>query len=101
MSEKTAAEMLKEELFAETKHASYTCTDDEIAVADDFCVGYADFLNKCKTEREAVAYTKALAEKEGFTAFDPAASYKAGDKVYFEIHKKALILCVFGTESLA
>lgn len=101
MSEKTAAEMLKEELFAETKHASYTCTDDEIAVADDFCVGYADFLNKCKTEREAVAYTKALSEKEGFTAFDPAASYKAGDKVYFEIHKKALILCVFGTESLA
>ena len=81
MSEKTAAEMLKEERFAETKHASYTCTDDEIAVADDFCVGYADFLNKCKTEREAVAYTKALAEKEGFTAFDPAASYEAGDKV--------------------
>ena len=33
MCEKTQAELLKEELFYSAQHASYTCEDDEIAVA--------------------------------------------------------------------
>ena len=62
MSEKTQAEILKEELFYSPEHAAYTCEEGEIAKADDFCEGYKEFLNKCKTEREAAAYVKALAE---------------------------------------
>ena len=62
MCDKTQAELLKEELFYSSSHASYTCGDDEIAVADDFCEGYKDFLDNCKTEREAVVFAKALAE---------------------------------------
>ena len=100
MSEKTQAEILKEELFYSPEHAAYTCEEGEIAKADDFCEGYKEFLNKCKTEREAAAYVKALAEKKGYLPFDPKASYKAGDKVYADIRSKALILCTFGTESL-
>ena len=100
MSEKTQAEILKEQLFATSDHASYTCDDAEIAQADAFCEDYKKFLDICKTEREAAAYVKALAEKEGYKPFDPKASYKAGDKVYSDIHSKALILCTFGTESL-
>ncbi len=100
MSEKTQVELLKEKLFAENEHAAYTCEDGEIEAADAFCEGYKTYLDNSKTEREAVAYTKALAEKEGFVPFDPKAFYKAGDKVYYENRKKALILCVFGTESL-
>ena len=100
MCEKTQAEILKEELFAKQEHVAYTCEENEIAVADEFCEGYKKFLDICKTEREAAAYTKELAIKEGYTEFDPKASYKAGDKVYYNIHSKALILCTFGTESL-
>ena len=100
MSEKTQAEILKEELFAKQEHAAYTCEEKEITVADEFCEGYKKFLDICKTEREAAAYTKELAVKEGYSEFDPKASYKAGDKVYCDIHSKALILCTFGTESL-
>ncbi len=100
MSEKTKADILKEELFYSPEHASYTCEDGEVEKADKFCEGYMKYLDNCKTEREAVAYTKALAEKEGFKPFDPKASYKAGDKVYYDNRGKALILCVFGTESL-
>ena len=100
MSEKTQAEILKEQLFASCDHASYTCGDDEIATADAFCEDYKKFLDICKTEREAAAYVKALAEKEGYKPFDPKANYKAGDKVYSDIRSKALILCTFGTESL-
>ena len=100
MSEKTKADILKEELFYSPEHAAYSCEEGEIEKADKFCEGYMKFLDACKTEREAVAYTKALAEKEGFKPFDPQASYKAGDKVYYDNRGKALILCVFGTESL-
>ena len=100
MSEKTQADILKEELFYSPEHAAYSCEEGEIEKADNFCEGYMKFLDACKTEREAVVYTKALAEKEGFIPFDPKASYKAGDKVYYDNRGKALILCVFGTEGL-
>ncbi len=100
MSEKTQADILKEELFYTPGHAAYSCEEGEIEKADSFCEGYMKFLDACKTEREAVVYTKALAEKEGFKPFDPKASYKAGDKVYYDNRGKALILCVFGTEGL-
>ena len=100
MSEKTQADILKEELFYSPEHAAYSCEEGEIEKADNFCEGYMNFLDACKTEREAVVYTKALAEKEGFIPFDPKASYKAGDKVYYDNRGKALILCVFGTEGL-
>ena len=71
MCEKTQAELLKEELFYSAQHASYTCDDDEIAVADDFCEGYKDFLNNCKTEREAVVFVKELAEKTATSPLTP------------------------------
>ncbi len=100
MSEKTQAEILKDELFAKQEHAAYTCDEAEIKVADDFCEGYKKFLDNCKTEREAVAYTKELAIKEGYTEFDPEKAYNTGDKVYYINRNKALILCTFGTESL-
>ncbi len=100
MSEKTQAEILKEELFAKQEHAVYTCGDNEVAVADEFCEGYKKYLDECKTEREAAAYTKELAIKEGYVEFDPKASYKAGDKVYYDIRSKALILCTFGKKGL-
>ncbi len=100
MSEKTQAEILKEELFYSPEHAAYSCEEGEIEKADKFCEGYMKFLDACKTEREAVIYTKELAEKEGFRPFDPKASYRAGDKVYYDNRGKALVLCVFGTESL-
>ena len=100
MSEKTQAEILKEELFYAPEHASYLCDEAEIAQADEFCEGYKAFLDNCKTEREAAAYVTALAEKEGYVPFDSKATYKAGDKVYYLNRAKALILCTFGSESL-
>lgn len=101
MCEKTQAELLKEELFYSAQHASYVCDESEIEVADDFCEGYKDFLNNCKTEREAVAFVKELAKRNGYKPFNPNMIYAAGDKVYADIRSKALILCTFGEKSLA
>ena len=100
MCEKTPADALKDELFYSPEHAAFTCEDGEIETADSFCGDYIDFLNRCKTEREVAAYVKTLAEENGFIPFDPDGSYEPGDKVYYDNKGKALILCVFGKQSL-
>ena len=100
MSKKTQEEILKEELFYTPKNAYYVCDDKEIAKVGKFCEGYIDFLNACRTEREANAFVKALAKKNGYTEFNPKGKYKAGDKVYYDVHNKSLILATFGKKSI-
>ncbi len=101
MSKKTEAELLSEKLFYSPEHANYVCDEKEIAKADKFCVDYMKYLNACRTERETAAFTKELAEKNGYTEFDSSKKYKPGDKVYYNVHDKALILCTFGKQSAA
>ena len=100
MHEKTKAELLAEELCYKPEHAARKIDDAEVLAANAFCNGYKTFLNTCKTEREAVTYVQALAEEKGFTAFDSAKTYRAGDRVYFNNRGKAIILCVFGKKSV-
>ena len=100
MSEKTKADILKEELFYNPSNAFNVCNEKETDKAMKFCEGYIDFLNACRTEREVNSFVKAQAVKKGYKEFDRAAKYKAGDKVYFDIHGKALILTTFGKKSV-
>lgn len=95
------AKELQEKLFMRTKNACLSMSDDEIKKADEFCESYKSYLNEGKTEREACALAIEIAEKNGFAPFDKNASYKAGDKVYYNNRDKAVILCVFGKKSLA
>ena len=97
--EKTSNE-LKKELFYIPDNAALSCSDEEIATADAFCEGYKAFLDNAKTEREAVLTTIELCKKNGFSEYDPTVKYAAGDKVYYNNRSKALILAVFGSESL-
>lgn len=101
MEEKNQAELLREKLFASPKHAALRMSDEEIDKAFDWCEGYKDFLQKYKTEREIAAAVIKLVEQNGFTQFDSSKSYNTGDKVYFNIKEKAVILTVFGKRSLA
>ena len=68
--EKTAAELLKEKLLLKKESGAKKLPVEEIAKADDFCKGYVTFLDRAKTEREAVTYAVGMAEKAGFTAYD-------------------------------
>ena len=97
-AEKTSVEKLTEELLINRKNGFMDVTDEQVKKADKFCEGYKTFLNKAKTEREAVFETIAYAEKNGFVPFDREASYKAGDKVYYNNRDKSLILAVIGKE---
>ena len=94
--EKTAAELLKEKLLLKKESGAKKLPAEEIAKADDFCKGYVTFLDRAKTEREAVTYAVGMAEKAGFTAYDRTRTYQPGDRVYTVNRGKALILCVIG-----
>lgn len=100
MSEKTEAQLLKEKLFLKREHCSSVLSDEEVKKCDEFCEGYKAFMSQVKMEREAVEFAVEEAERRGFVPFDKKGSYKAGDKVYLNNRGKAIILCVFGTDSL-
>lgn len=98
--EKSRAEELKEKLFYNPKHASEIISQEETDKADAFCEEYKNFLNKAKTEREAVVYVLEKAKKNGFVEFDRAKKYNAGDKVYYNNRGKSIILAVIGKKDL-
>ena len=79
-NEKTQAEKLEEKLLSNHKNGGLILSDDKIKKADKFAEGYKDFLDKAKTEREAVAQTIELAKKNGFEEYVLGKEYKEGDK---------------------
>ncbi len=87
---------LKEEILIPSKKKIHFVTDNEISKADEFCEPYKDFLNKSRTEREAVAEAVAMAKENGFTEYDPDKTYNPGDKVYIVNRNKAVGLAVIG-----
>lgn len=98
--EKTKIDEMKEKLFYNPKHASTVISESETEIADGFCEGYKEFLDKGKTEREAAAEIIALAKANGFTEFIPGEKYTAGEKVYYNNRNKSVILCVIGKRSI-
>ncbi len=93
---KSVSSELKKKLFAKKENGAKKLSAEETAKADEFCEGYKVFLNGAKTEREAVKYTIAAAEKAGFTPYDRTKSYKPGDRVYVNNRGRAIMLCVMG-----
>ncbi len=98
--EQSVGEILKEKLFLNQKSAFEVMNNETLDFADSFCEGYKDFLNKAKTEREAVKYFEEKAKEQGFEPFEYGKKYVAGDKVYYNNRGKAIYLVVFGKESL-
>ena len=93
--EKTKTQLLRESVLME-ENKQKKLTAEVIAKADSFCEGYKKFLNKSPVEREAVEYSLELAKANGFTEYNPEASYKPGDKVYYVNRGKAIALAVIG-----
>ena len=97
----TKAKELKEKLCYQPKHGGLILSEEELATCDCYCEGYKAFLNKAKTEREAVTQVVAMAEAAGFTPFVPGMALKPGDKVYHNNRGKALVMAVIGTAPIA
>ena len=72
----------------------------EKQAAHNYAVGYSNFLNKAKTEREAVMYAVNEAQKNGFVPYSFGMKLEKGGKYYFNNKEKNLFLFTIGTESL-
>jgi len=97
MSELTA-EQLKDRLYYKRKNGRLVSSDETLNKADEYCEGYKSFLNKAKTEREAVKAATEMAKANGFSEFCHGKVYKAGDKVYINNRGKTLALAVIGEQ---
>ena len=99
MSE-SVSEKLKKELFSNPENGRKTTSEEVLKEADSYAEGYKDFLDRAKTEREAVETAIELAKNNGFFEFDRNKKYNAGDKVYINNRGKSIALAVIGREAV-
>ena len=93
-------EELRESLLAAPKNGYTKLTQEQREEMNAYCKRYAAFMDACKTEREATAWTVAAVEAAGFQAIKPGMKLAAGDKVYKNNRDKSIMLAVIGSESL-
>ena len=91
---------LRSKLFYEQKNGYDRIETQERITAERYASAYMDYLNRSRTEREAVENAIAMAEAAGFQPFVPGMEIKAGTKVYKNNRGKALILAVIGKKTL-
>ena len=94
-------EELREALLMAPKNGHTALTEQQRVEMDDYCKRYMAFMDACKTEREATAWTVDVAEKNGFKPLTAGMELQPGDKVYYNNRGKSIILAVIGSESLA
>ena len=94
-------EELRNALLNKSQNGYETLTAQQRSEMESYCKRYAAFIDTCKMEREATAWTIAAAQANGFTEMVPGKVVKPGDKVYFNNRGKSIILAVIGSESLS
>ncbi len=92
---------LRENLTGKLKNGFERITQAQRAEMESYALRYRAFIDACKTEREATAWTCAEAEKLGFVPFTYGMATKPGDKIYLNNRGKSTILAVIGEKSLA
>ena len=100
MSKDTEGKKLKEMLFNK-KENGWLEVDSELEKAImKFSDEYIYFLNKGKTERECVAFTKKMLDENGFRDIAESETLKSGDKIYYINRDKSIYAAVIGKEKL-
>ena len=92
---------LRESLLMAPRNGYARITAEQKAEMESYCRNYMAFMDACKTEREATAWTVREAEKRGFKPFTPGMDAKAGDKIYFDNRGKSIMVAVVGTAPLS
>ena len=91
---------MRTSLFYEQKNGYDLIGIQERKTLEDYCLGYMEFLNNSRTEREAVNNAIAMAEERGFVAYEPGMELRPGMKLYRNNRGKALMLAVIGRKDL-
>lgn len=96
----TETENLKKYLFNEKKCGWDLISEEKKQDITKFCDEYMHFLNRSKTEREAVEFTREILEKNGFMNIKEKVVLLPGDKVYYVNRDKAIYIAVIGEKPL-
>ena len=96
----TDIENLKKFLFNEKKCGWENATEAQKQDIVKFGDEYIHFLNKCKTEREAISFTTEVLEKNGFINIKEKVVLLPGDKVYYINRDKAMYVAVIGEKPI-
>ena len=98
--EKTAGEALKEKLFKTKTNGWDEASEEERSEIFKFSNEYIYFLNKSKTEREAVETTKGILIKNDFKDIEEMEELNPGDKVYYVNRDKSIYMAVIGNKPI-
>ena len=98
--ELSRGEQLRKKLLYQKKNGYDRLASGEEVAMERYCEDYKKFLNACKTERECVDQTVALARKAGFRPFERGMAVQPGDKFYRVNRGKAVMLAVIGQKPL-
>ena len=93
---KSQGQLLMEKLSYKKKNCYEKAQSAEIENMFAYAEGYKDFLDRAKTEREAVTYAVKAAEACGFRPFAWGETLKAGDKRYYDNRGKSVVLFRIG-----
>jgi len=91
---------MKEELFDKKICGWENISEENKQNIFKFADEYIYFLNKVKTEREAVCFVKKMLDENGFKDVNTMENLKAGDKVYYINRDKSLYVAVIGKQKL-
>ena len=80
---------LRSQLLAAPKNGYTRINETQRAEMEAYCKRYAAFMDACKTEREATAWTAKAAEDHGFKPFKAGMALNPGDKIYYVNRKKS------------
>ena len=93
-------ESLKEALFNDKKIGWENISEEQKEKINTFGDEYIYFLNKAKTEREAVEFAKEVLQKNGFVDLREKPVLEPGDRVYYINREKSMYIAVIGENSL-
>ena len=94
------AKELKEELEYKNRSAFESISEDELQLSFAYAESYKLFLDNCKTEREAVKYSVAMAKRRGYTEYRLGDDIAVGGKYYYNNRGKQLVVFRVGEEPL-
>ena len=91
MEEKTKGQEMMDSLFYSKKNIYEEASPEKIKAIYDYNVGYSDYLDGSKTEREATVYSIKMLQKAGYSEYKLGDKLSVGDKKYLIQLGKALI----------
>lgn len=94
------AKELKEELEYKNRSTFESISEDELERSFAYAESYKLFLDNCKTEREAVKYSVAMAKRRGYTEYRLGDDIAVGGKYYYNNRGKQLVVFRVGEEPL-